>query len=205
MSSMSPVTSTMPTIEGKKGIVLLGGGKHCKVVIDVLEQVGGYRVAGISDLPDKHGMIVLGDYRVNMNDKGLLEVLDDAPFAFVSYGEDLELRSKLYRLACRTGYDFPVLVSPSAYVSSQARLEPGSLVGHRAVINPSARIGINVILNTGSVIEHDCIVGDHSHVAPGAVLCGGVQIGQMAMVGAAAVLVQNILVGENCVVGAASI
>ena len=49
-----------------------------------------------------------------------------------------------------------------------------------AIVGPGARIGRNVIVNTGAVVEHDCVIGDHVHVASGAVLGGGVTVGRAA-------------------------
>ena len=183
----------------------MGGGKHCKVVIDVLEQMGGYRVQGISDLPGKRGDPVVDDYTIDMEDGGLRAALDYARFAFVSHGEKLDLRRKLYELASNAGYEFPVLVSPFAYVSPYCRVGQGTLVVHGAKVNPSARVGSNAILNTGSVIEHDCVIGDHSHVAPGTVLCGGVQVGQMTMVGAGSVVIPDVRIGNNALIGAGAV
>ena len=42
------------------------------------------------------------------------------------------------------------------------------------VINACTQIGQNVIINTGSIIEHDCDIRDHVHIASGAVLAGGI-------------------------------
>jgi sugar O-acyltransferase (sialic acid O-acetyltransferase NeuD family) len=188
-----------------EGIVLLGGGKHCKVVLDVLDQMGGYRVHGISDLPGKLGDPVVDGYKIDMEDAGLQTALISARFAFVSHGEKPDLRRKLYQMASKAGYEFPVLTSPFAYVSPYSRIGQGTLIVHGAKVNPSARVGLNAILNTGSVIEHDCVIGDHSHVAPGAVLCGGVQVGQMTMVGAGAVVIPDVRVGDNALIGAGAV
>ena len=38
------------------------------------------------------------------------------------------------------------------------------------------------------VVEHDCVVGDHCHLATGAILCGGCEIGIGVHVGASAAL-----------------
>jgi len=47
---------------------------------------------------------------------------------------------------------------------------------HNAVVNPGAKIGKNCIINTGSIIEHDVIIEDHCHVAPGNIVNGGTLI-----------------------------
>ena len=41
-------------------IILIGGGSHCKSVIDVIEQEAKYEIAGIIDKPQLLGSKVLG-------------------------------------------------------------------------------------------------------------------------------------------------
>jgi len=45
-------------------------------------------------------------------------------------------------------------------------------------------------------------LGEGVHIAPGAILCGGVRIAARAMVGAGAVIAPNIQVGEGAIIGA---
>jgi acetyltransferase-like isoleucine patch superfamily enzyme len=62
-----------------------------------------------------------------------------------------------------------------------------------------------VIVNTCSCIDHDCVVGDFVHVAPGARICGGVEVGAGSLVGAGCVIVPGIKVGAGCVLGAGAV
>ena len=59
-----------PPPETKKAI-LLGGGQHCRVVLDVMEQAGGFEVVGISDLAERRGAQVLDGYVVDLTDERL--------------------------------------------------------------------------------------------------------------------------------------
>jgi acetyltransferase-like isoleucine patch superfamily enzyme len=62
-----------------------------------------------------------------------------------------------------------------------------------------------VICNTGCIIEHECIIGDFVHIAPGAVLCGNVSIGNGTFVGANSVIRQGISIGKNVTIGAGTV
>ena len=55
------------------------------------------------------------------------------------------------------------------------------------------------------MIEHECIIGDFSHIAPGAVLCGSVSIGKGSFIGANSVIKQGIKIGNNVTIGAGSV
>jgi len=50
-----------------KDIVLIGGGGHCRAIIDVLEQEGRFNIIGIIDKPELLGKTVLG-YEIIGND-----------------------------------------------------------------------------------------------------------------------------------------
>ena len=71
-------------------------------------------------------------------------------------------------------------------------------------INSNVILGKNVFINTGAIIEHDCKIGDHSQVGPGAMLSGGVQI-KGCFIGIGSKINQNITVGENSVIGSGSV
>ena len=59
--------------------------------------------------------------------------------------------------------------------------------------------------HTRAVVEHDCLIGEHVHLASGVVLCGNVQIGAETHVGAGATVIQGIRIGANVCIGAGSV
>lgn len=66
-------------------------------------------------------------------------------------------------------------------------------------------MGKGVIINTAAIVEHECKIGDYSHIAPNATLCGNVTIGSGVFFGAGAVARQGICIGNNSTVGAGSV
>ena len=59
----------------------------------------------------------------------------------------------------------------------------GTVIMAGAIIQPHVKIGRHVIINTGATVDHDCIIEDYAHIAPGAHLCGNVRIGEGALIG----------------------
>ena len=45
-----------------------------------------------------------------------------------------------------------------------------------AIVVPGSVIGRNVIVNSGAIVEHEVVLGDFVHIAPGAVILGNVQV-----------------------------
>lgn len=172
----------------KPKILLIGGGSHCKSVIDVIEQEDKLDIGGIIDVQEKIGEKLLG-YPIIGTDDDLLSLKDDFDVFHMSMGKigASEKRNYLFNFLTGKGFDFPIIISPSAYVSKHAFINQGTVIMHHAVVNADAHIGRNCIINTKVLIEHDAIIGDHCHIATGAIINGGVQVGSESFIGSGAV------------------
>jgi sugar O-acyltransferase (sialic acid O-acetyltransferase NeuD family) len=190
----------------KEQILLLGGGGHCKSVIEAIESQGHYQIAGILDSPDKVGQTTLG-YPVIGTDDELGKFIDRIPNVLITVGQlkDAGKRQHLFTFAKSAGAVLPVIIASTAYVSKHAVIGEGTVILHHAVVNADAQVGTNVIVNTGAIIEHDAKVGDHSHISTGAVINGGCEVGSRVLTGSNAVLNQGIKVEENSIVGAGAV
>ena len=92
-----------------------------------------------------------------------------------------------------------------SYQHPTVKLGAGCYIGQNVVVNLGVVVGKAVILNTGCIIEHDCIVGDFAHIAPNAVLCGGVLVGEGAFIGAGAVVKPGVQIGAWTTVGCGAV
>lgn len=183
-------------------ILLVGAGGHAKACIDVIEQDGRYRVAGLIGKADEMHTVHLG-YPVIGTDDRLAECFQTIPSALVTVGQiqSPALRIRLFEQLSRIGFKLPVIIAPTAYVSRHAHIGSGSIVLHGAVINAGARIGKNCIINSRALIEHDAAVGDHCHVSTGAILNGNASLADGCFAGSASVIRQGVQVGPHCVIG----
>lgn len=123
---------------------------------------------------------------------------------FVSIGSN-NLREKIMKRF--PDKVFMNLIHPRSIVSQKAIIEPNAniLIGAGAIVNPLVKIGKGVILNTACVVEHECMIEEYAHIAPGAVLAGNVKVGKRAFVGANAVIKQGVVVGDDVIIGAGSV
>ena len=78
---------------------------------------------------------------------------------------------------------FGVAIHPFSSVSPKAKIGEGSVICAGAVICADAVIGKHCIINTCASVDHDSVLQDFVHIAPGAHLCGGVQVGEGGFVG----------------------
>lgn len=77
----------------------------------------------------------------------------------------------------------PPIIHPSATVALGTIILNGTIIMAGAVVQPGARIGRHCIINTSSTVDHDCVIEDYVHIAPGANLCGNVHVGEGSLIG----------------------
>jgi len=161
----------------KEKIVLIGGGGHCRSVIDVIEQTNKYEIIGIVDKKELYGNDVLG-YKIIACDEDLEALFETCQNAVITVGQikSNHIRVKLFDKLKKIGFQLPVIISPLAYVSKHSLIDEGTIVMHHALINVNAKIGKNCIINTKALIEHDCVVENHCHISTASVLNGGVVV-----------------------------
>jgi len=189
-----------------KEIILIGGGGHCKSCISVIESTNEYRIAGIIDTPDKVGQKVLG-YPVIGHDEQLPELKEKYDYALITVGQitSAKLRMKLFQKAKNAGFDLPVIVASTAFVSKHTQIGEGTIIMHQAIINADTTIGVNNIINTKALIEHDCQIGNHNHISTASVLNGNVNVGDECFIGSNSTFVNGIGIKNNIFIGINSI
>jgi sugar O-acyltransferase (sialic acid O-acetyltransferase NeuD family) len=187
-------------------IILIGGGGHCKSVIDVIEQEGRFEIVGIVDKPELLGSNVLG-YSVIGNDSDLDSLAKKYQYALITVGQIKSplLRIKLFDLAVEAGFKLPSIISPNAYVSKYASIGNGVIVMHNALVNVSASIGDNCIINSKALIEHNCLISKHCHISTNTVINGGVTVKPGCFIGSGAITKESITIGENSFIKAGSL
>jgi len=190
-----------------KRILLIGGGGHCKSVLDSLLELNEYAEIGIVDKKENLGKSVMGVPVVGCDDDLPALFRDGYRYAFVTVGSigNPALRIKLFNLLSEFGYEIPVIIDDSAKVSKHANIEQGVFIGKQSIVNAGALIQKGSIINSGSIVEHDCQIGAFTHIAPGAVLGGEVVVGKNSHVGSNATIKQQIHIGSNSIIGMGSV
>jgi len=189
----------------EKPVYLVAAGGHGSVVLDTLAEMG-VAVAGIVDPALRAGDRVF-DVPVLGGDAWLDARRGDELVLANGAGAQpyKNLHGTLYERFHRRGFEFISVRHPSAVVGRDAAFAEGSQVLAGCVVQCRARIGRNVVINTRASVDHDCVVGDHAFVGPGATLCGDVRIGAGTFVGAAAVILPGVEVGRGAIVAAGAI
>lgn len=187
-----------------KKLILIGGGGHCKSVIDIAEALD-YQIHGILDRPSEVGKKVLG-YEVIGCDDDIEKYVDDFVFMItIGHIKDATLRIKLHNLVIEAGGKLATLIASTAYVSRHAVIGEGSIIMHHSMVNADATIGKGSIINTYANVEHDAQIGNFCHISTGAMINGNCVVGSNTFVGSQSVMVNGTEITGGCVIGAGSL
>ncbi|MBV9988358.1 MAG: acetyltransferase [Chitinophagaceae bacterium] len=170
---------------------LIGAGGHAKVIIEIIEEMGG-RIAGLSD--DNKAINSLHDYPVNENAPQDAQII-------LAIGNNAGRK----RLAEEMNNSFGTAIHPKATLSGRCSVGEGTVIMAGATINSSTTIGKHCIINTNASVDHDCVIKDFAHISPNAALAGNVTVGEGAQVGIGSAVMQGICVGDWAIVGAGAV
>ncbi len=186
-----------------ESIILVGGGGHCKSCIDVIEHEDRFHIAGIVDIKESIGKQVLS-YPIIGCDDDLPELVAKYKNVLITVGQikSAQIRIKLFNICKSLNAIFPVVVSPSAYVSKHIKIGEGTIIMSHALVNADAKIGVNSIINSKALIEHEAIIGDFCHISTGSNVNGQVIIGDECFIGSGVTLANNIKITEKVIVPA---
>lgn len=187
-----------------KPIIMIGGGGHCKSVIEAAES-SGLPIAGILDLPSTVATRCLR-YEIIGTDDDIPRLAETHDFVVtVGFITNPSLRIHLHELVEKAGGNFATVVASTANVSRHASLGPGTVVLHNACVNAGATVGKGCIINTLANVEHDAAVGDYTHVSTGAMINGDCRVGERCFIGSGTVICNALSVTSDCMVGAGSL
>lgn len=185
-----------------------GSAGHAKVLASLIKLKGGEVVAlfdnrevssALSGVPLYIGEVGFSRWAEDVSDlTGLAGVVAIGG----SRGRDRIAIQGLFR---SRGMCLPVLVHPTASVCNTAILGNGTQVLAQAVVAADSHIGAACIINHHSSIDHECILGDGVHIAPGATLCGCITVGDNVFVGAGSVVLPRCVIGADAVIGAGAV
>jgi sugar O-acyltransferase (sialic acid O-acetyltransferase NeuD family) len=192
-------------------LLVFGAGGHGKVVADA----GLAQVAAVNGRPPPWQGVVASDHdqakcrgellpgvRLVPPDEARRLLQDGEALLHLAIGRNAHRAAQAAQFG---GVGYACVVHPAASVSPNAQLASGCFVAAQAVVAVHAVLGQSVIVNHGAVVDHDCEIGEFSHLAPGAVLGGGVTTGSQVLVGAGARLLPGVVVGHGVTIGAGAV
>ncbi len=189
--------------------IIWGSAGHGMVLADVIALAGGSVEAVVDNDPLARCCVagadlLIGEAQLSQWLAGRAGAAGRAGFVAIGGARGADRRAIARRLQ-GLGLPLPRAVHPSAVVATSASIGDGAHVLAQAVVGAGAKVGDCVIVNTGATVDHECVLAAGVHIAPGAVLCGCIEVGEDALVGAGAVVLPRLRIGARAVVGAGAV
>lgn len=176
-------------------MILFGASGHSLVVKEILESQENKVMYYLDDDPKKKFYDSIEVKHEYFDIKNLKDEL------IISIGDNVLRKHVAQKLQCKFG----LAIAPNAFISKGAKIGEGSVVFYNVAIQSKTSIGKHCILNNACSVDHECVIGDYVHVAPGVILCGNVKVGDLTMIGAGSIVIQGITIGANVTIGAGSV
>lgn len=185
-------------------VVIIGASGHAKVIADIIEREGRYRIDGLIDASYAPGNDTFG-YEVLGRDEDLPALVVERSIrrVIVAIGDNFarsKIESRISELCPQLGYI--KAIHPAACIARDVTIGDGTAIMAGVTVNPGCSIGRSCILNTNSSLDHDSVMEDFSSLAPGAIVGGGCKIGEFSAICIGATLIHDISVGAHSVIGA---
>jgi sugar O-acyltransferase (sialic acid O-acetyltransferase NeuD family) len=190
-----------------KDIVLFGTSGHAKVVADIVEQEGLYKIVGLIDPNQPSGVEFFG-YKTLGSDDELLPLIKkhQVEGGIIGVGDNwVRYLTAQNILNLIPDFYFIKAVHPAAQIASRVTLKRGAVVAAGAVINSGSEIGEFCLINTQSSVDHDNIFEDYSSIMVNAATGGNVRAGAFSVLGMGASILPNVQIGTHTVIGAGSV
>jgi len=206
-----------------KDIVLWGGTGQAKVLKPIIEYYNSKVCIVIDDTPGLESPF--SDVPIKQGEQGFLEWIDNRnkdnrnkeesgnkeEIGFLvaignsKLSRNARARIRISEFLEKQGLKPVGIVHQTAFIDKNVRIGKGIQVLAGAKIMYETKIGDYCIINTGASVDHECVLENGVEIAPGAVLCGCVHVGENSWIGANATILPRIKIGKNSVVGAGSV
>ena len=190
-----------------ENIVLFGGGLHANVCIDIFEKMNRFNIVGIIDSQAEIGSTLFG-YNVIGRQEEISELIQKHKIdaGFIAIGDNYSRKFvKDVISSLVTDFDFVNAIHPSVLIGKNVKLGVGIVMMAGVIVNPDAVVEDFCILNTGAQLEHNCFLGEYSHLSAGSLTGGKVTIGKFSTITLGVTIIDRITIGENTVVGSGSL
>jgi sugar O-acyltransferase (sialic acid O-acetyltransferase NeuD family) len=184
-------------------ILIYGAGGHAKAVMEMVQAIGTFQIAGILDDKVPAGtrvldIPVLGPREIipQLVERGLHQAANGVGGII-----DINIRVKLFELLENLGLVLPRLIHPRAAVEPSASVGDGVQVFANAYVGSAVVLQPKCMINTNAVVSHDCEIGSYTHIAPGALLAGHVHVGERSLIGMGVTTAIGIKIGNGVRIG----
>jgi len=190
-----------------KKIMFFGGTGQAKVMRSLADSVGKLMAvldhtcdmyAPFDDVDFYNGQFCYDEWKQNTPD------FREYYFVVTIGNPHGKVRQQLSKKLINDGLKPISLIHPTSIIEDSATIGSSVQIHAGAYIGSFSKVSDFCIINTKSSVDHECQLGSGVEVAPGAILCGEVVVGENTWIGAGSVVKERLKIGKNVIVGCGS-
>ena len=188
-------------------VIFYGGSGQAKVVRPIVEYYGSNLVAVFDDTPNLKKPFPDIPLYIGNELKKWVQTQRKSELGFcVCIGNPYgRARIKLHHELEEEGLTPITLVHHTAFIAKNAKIGVGSQILAGSIIGPEVELGQGCIVNNNATVDHESFLDSGVEIAPGATLCGLVNVGANSWVGAGATILPRIQIGSDAIIGAGAV
>lgn len=190
-----------------ENIVLFGAGLHANVCIDIIEKESKYKIVGIIDSVEEIGSTIFGHPVIGRQEDIIKLVINyEIKGGLITIGDNFaRCFVRDFIISKIPEFKFVNAIHPTVNIGRNVKIGIGNVIMAGVILNPDSEIEDFCILNTGAQLEHNCFMGEFSHLSAGSVTGGKVRIGRFSVITLNVTIIDRLTIGENTVVGSGSV
>jgi UDP-perosamine 4-acetyltransferase len=187
-------------------VIVIGTGGHARVVIDIIEEMGNFQIAGLiakdKNIKDFAGYPVIG------TDEDLRSIFTSGiKNAAIGIGgfRDNHKRTEVFLKLKSIGFKIINAIHPGTIISRKNKIGEGCTICPGVIINTDVKIGDNVIIITGAVVDHETVIHDNVLIATGVTVGAYCTIGKGTLCALGSKIISGVNIGENVLIAAGAV
>lgn len=189
-------------------VSLLGQGGICTMSIDIINNYkANIEIEGIYDDAPLKINTFFKNILIKDSIQNFINSASSDSYYINCIGNIMHYKKRIeyFKLLCSKGAKHINLIHPSSFISKEAVLDEGNLVGAGTAINTNVTIGRGNIIFSNTVLEHESNLKNYCYLSPSVTICGKVSIDDNVYIGPGAIIAAGIKIGKNVMIGAGSV
>ena len=186
-----------------KKVIIIGGGNHAKVVVDILRENNRDIHTILDDDENLIGKKLMG-IEITAKISMLSELSKDKYEIIISIGTPM-IRKKIFNKIKNMGFEFANAIHPNADLAESVITGKGLVINSGVVVHPDVKLEDNIILGMNATVSNDSLVEKHVHISPGVHITGECKIEECVELGTGAMILPRNKIGKNSVIGAGAV
>ena len=187
----------------EKKIIIIGTGQHARMLVELIEEQGKYKIIGFiaKDWSNKKKILGYPILCIEKNLKSFLKKNNDIKYYACGVGDNaggMKGREKIIK-----HYDnlltAPKIISPKSYISKYSKIGKGSIIEAYAKIMNGATLGKHCMIESFTAVNHDQNIKSNVFIGNNCALAGK-KIGSNSIIGDGSSIGYKVSIGKNCII-----